>query len=429
MSHPPELISNKEMSGLNNELTSDNNKMDTMEFVENLPKSRLGTSPRRSSPLRRQANSAASSPQRNLPHSDSDDKGHPTTLVPQPMLSPRKNSFLQQALSPRKSPRPERFKAGHEADPKMSPLRDSKEPLREENNGLVSGGSISKKDTTATGNREDTAVIDSEKTKKRTLKTGGLELEGDQGSNHSTSDSLPHKKKRTKSMSKESSAGRATQNGESDVSDAELEAEKSDKKSGKNKNGPLDYIPQDIRFDPKSLENKPKGLVDALSPFFSPGLKRTSRTAMNSLLKPETRSEEKEPSKKVRLSVDEKELQHREDNSVITDRKRHASSGQQQVKSLYDGLSHLYTDCDSRLRSVPMTNYSEKQGQVASSAAGVSGEQKAGQSPERIASPHRMSDSEMKEKAESNLKKLKEKGNSKDRINISMFFFVVDYCF
>ena len=399
------------MSGLNNELTSDNNKMETMDFVEHFPQSRLGTSPRRSSPLRRQANSAASSPQRKLPHSDSDEKGHPTT--PGPMLSPKKNSFLQQALSPRKSPRPDRFKTGHETDPKMSPLRDSKESLREENGGFVGSGSVSKKDTTAAGNREDNAVIDSEKTKKRTLKTGGLELEGDQGSNHSAADSLPRKKKRTKSMSKESSC-KATQNGDSDVSDAELEADKSDKKSGKTKNGPLDYIPQDIRFDPKSLENKPKGLVDALSNFFTPGLKRTSRTAMNSLLKPETRADEKEPSKKVRLSVDEKELQHREDNSITTDRKRHASSGQQQVKSLYDGLSHLYTDCDSRLRSVPMTNYSEKQGQVAS-ASGASGEQKAGQSPERIASPHRMSDSELKEKAESNLKKLKEKGNSKNR--------------
>ena len=29
------------------------------------------------------------------------------------------------------------------------------------------------------------------------------------------------------------------------------------------------------------------------------------------------------------------------------DRKRHTSSGQQ-LRSLYDGLSHLYTDCDSR---------------------------------------------------------------------------------
>jgi hypothetical protein len=204
----------------------------------------------------------------------------------------------------------------------------------------------------------------------------------------------------------------------------------------------LDHIiPTDIRFDPKSLENKPKGLVDALSNFFTPGLKRTSRTAMNSLLKPEIRPAETasskssscdgvvttaENTKKVRLSVEEKEP--REIGSAAADsgggdaaeRKRHASAGQQQVKSLYDGLSHLYSDCDSRLRSVPTTNYSEKSrtaagGEAAgTSAAAVSGcgigvggataaadSLKAGKSPERISSPHRMSDSELKEKEKS----------------------------
>merc|ERR1711884_605881 len=46
-------------------------------------------------------------------------------------------------------------------------------------------------------------------------------------------------------------------------------------------------IPEDIRFDPaKSLENKPKGLVDSLTKYFTPGAKRTSRTALNSLIKP-----------------------------------------------------------------------------------------------------------------------------------------------
>merc|ERR1712079_491322 len=46
-------------------------------------------------------------------------------------------------------------------------------------------------------------------------------------------------------------------------------------------------IPDAIRFDPaKSLENKPKGLVDSLTKYFTPGAKRTSRTALNSLIKP-----------------------------------------------------------------------------------------------------------------------------------------------
>merc|ERR1712106_1163209 len=141
----------------------------------------------------------------------------------------------------------------------------------------------------------------------------------------------------------------------------------------------LENIPNDIRFEPKNLVIKPKGLVDALSNFFTPGLKRTSRTAMNSLLKPESaQSEEKldpksilassdpdkEEVKKVRLSVEEKDICKKDDNETKEDRKRHASSGQQQVKSLYDGLSHLYSDCDSRLRSVTNQNYSDKQRQT-----------------------------------------------------------------
>ena len=208
-------------------------------------------------------------------------------------------------------------------------------------------------------------------------------------------DQQPKKKKKIKS-SKETPT--KNQDEESEAS----EDEKSTKKSPKN-NGPLDHIPQDIRFDPKNLENKPKGLVDALSNFFTPGLKRTSRTAMNSLLKPEAKAHDptlNDPPKKVRLSVDEKELSNKDDG-VMHDRKRHASAGQQQVKSLYDGLSHLYSDCDSRLRSVPMTNYDQTG--------------KSSQSPERIASPHRMSDTELKQKESGgSIKKIKDKGNSKN---------------
>ena len=219
---------------------------------------------------------------------------------------------------------------------------------------------------------------------------------------------------------------------------------------------PLDDIPTDIRFDPKNLEHKPKGLVDALSNFFTPGLKRTSRTAMSSLLKPEKSeisqqhqkaetpavdksttengeksqsSEAKKPTgpepadtvvdpkqpapppppataepttadgvKKVRISFDASEEGDAKSTSVDgteSDRKRHASAGQQQVKSLYDGLSHLYTDCDSRLRSVPMTNYAEK---MRGDGTGTPEGHKGLKSPPRIASPHRMSDSELKEK-------------------------------
>ena len=180
----------------------------------------------------------------------------------------------------------------------------------------------------------------------------------------------------------------------------------------------LQHIPDDIRYNPQSLENKPKGLVDALSNFFTPGLKRTSRTALNSLLKPESKTCDKdsprpEEPKKVRLSVEENEHKDEERKEGEHERKRHASAGQQQVKSLYDGLSHLYSDCDSRLRSVPMTNYNEK-GRGENS--GPIDPTKAGKSPERISSPHRMSDTELKELEKTGVEKKgggKEKGNSK----------------
>ena len=92
---------------------------------------------------------------------------------------------------------------------------------------------------------------------------------------------------------------------------------------------------------------------------------------MNSLIKPEhsiikndakSTEQSKEEVKKVRLSVEEKEESSKKDDSIKPEeRKRHASSGQQQVKSLYDGLSHLYNDCDSRLRSAPKDQKDQKE--------------------------------------------------------------------
>ena len=60
-------------------------------------------------------------------------------------------------------------------------------------------------------------------------------------------------------------------------------------------------IPEAMRFDPaKSLENKPKGLVDSLTKYFTPGHKRTSRTALNSLIKPAVELQTPSPTNKRR---------------------------------------------------------------------------------------------------------------------------------
>ena len=197
--------------------------------------------------------------------------------------------------------------------------------------------------------------------------------------------------------------------------------------SDKNTKSALENIPSDMRFEPKNLLVKPKGLVDALSNFFTPGLKRTSRTAMNSLIKPESQSIAKtdgkvpDDVKKVRLSVDEKEESSKSGDSKSEERKRHASAGQQQVKSLYDGLSHLYNDCDSRLRSAPKDQKDPKE---TSDKREKSSEDKdvdsAKATEEKAGSPLRMSDSERKEKEEDKKEdpktedEDKAKGTSKD---------------
>jgi len=203
-------------------------------------------------------------------------------------------------------------------------------------------------------------------------------------------------------------------------------------------------IPEEVRFDPNSLENKPKGLVDSLSKYFTPGVKRTSRTALNSLLKPSTSprrasdadaaSKKKEASRPKRRkscqdfakvsSEDESARKSQSDSegpngdvkaaasnpaavpTASSGRKRHTSSGQSQVRSLYDGLSHLYTDCDSRLRHIPPANYAQKRRKAGEegvadsdgSAGRVRSPDQLARSPQpaRIASPHRMSDSELK---------------------------------
>ena len=179
-----------------------------------------------------------------------------------------------------------------------------------------------------------------------------------------------------------------------------------------------------------SKVNKPKGLVDSLSKYFTPGGRRavTSRTALSSLIgsasSPTRRSadsaiamihaanangsdtlgvkrkrgtaaaflsgssdgEDMNDSKECLTIAAKKSKRNKSLDSAshgsntlailkkstagtssahsdsetgtggLHDRKRHTSGGGQ-LRSLYDGLSHLYTDCDSRLRHIPSTNY------------------------------------------------------------------------
>merc|ERR1719361_2329004 len=156
---------------------------------------------------------------------------------------------------------------------------------------------------------------------------------------------------------------------------------------------------------------------------------------MNSLIKPESQSIGKtdgklgDEVKKVRLSVDEKEDSSKKEDFRSEDRKRHASAGQQQVKSLYDGLSHLYNDCDSRLRSAPKDQKDQKE---TSDKREKSSDDKDNDSAkaieEKAGSPLRMSDSERKEKEEDKKEdpktedEDKAKGTRKDkkRVNASL---------
>ena len=213
---------------------------------------------------------------------------------------------------------------------------------------------------------------------------------------------------------------------ESDASGSETEVAKNGEDPPKTGKSALENIPNDFRFDPKNLANKPKGLVDALSSFFTPGLKRTSRTAMNSLLKPETVPKESplatskvEEGKKVRLSVEEKEVSKKEgavDEAKADERKRHASAGQQQVKSLYDGLSHLYAGCDSRLRSAP--NSEKAAGGKAEEKEDEEEEEEKGEGEKEnkgTLSPSRLTDGESKEKEDPKKEGDKEKPDEGDK--------------
>ena len=251
-------------------------------------------------------------------------------------------------------------------------------------------------------------------------------------------DSVPSSAKKRKKGEKKAKS-KAVVDTESDASGSETEklakgGETKVETLG-SKNNALDNIPNDFRFDPKNLANKPKGLVDALSSFFTPGLKRTSRTAMNSLLKPETVPKESplaassavtdssgaakvDEVKKVRLSVDEKETASKKDvneEAKNEERKRHASAGQQQVKSLYDGLSHLYADCDSRLRSAPNSEKGgsgkgeEKEDEEEEEEKGEEKENKG------TSSPNRLSDGESKEKEDPKKEGDKEKPEEGDK--------------
>ena len=184
-------------------------------------------------------------------------------------------------------------------------------------------------------------------------------------------------------------------------------------------------------FRPSDLKVKPKGLVDALSNFFTPGLKRTSRTAMNSLVKPETMKHEegKDSSKKVRLSVEEKEESARKDDSKVDqERKRHASAGQSQVKQLFDGLSHLYNDCDSRLRSAPkdaskegskeVSEKGEDEGETKDSAQEDQSADKKAKSPLRVSDIERPEkDEEKKPDSKQTEEEDKSKGSSKNLLD------------
>ena len=192
-----------------------------------------------------------------------------------------------------------------------------------------------------------------------------------------------------------------------------------------------------------SKVSKPKGLVDSLSKYFTPGGRRavTSRTALSSLIgsasSPTRRSADSaiamihaananssdilgikrkrgstaflsgssdgEDSQDMKGCLNKAAKKSKRNKSLdsashgpntlvnlkksvagtssahsdsetgtggLHDRKRHTSSGGGgQLRSLYDGLSHLYTDCDSRLRHIPSTNYApEKRRKLASEA-------------------------------------------------------------
>ena len=124
---------------------------------------------------------------------------------------------------------------------------------------------------------------------------------------------------------------------------------------------------EESTFEPFQTLNKPRGLIDGLTRFFTPSDKRKSRVSLSSnaaFIKIKSPKKSKVQTKNHSQSRQAASRLIRKSKILQVNRKRRKSDegppGSGQLKGLFDGLSHIFTAQGERKRSLPVYSNSRK---------------------------------------------------------------------
>lgn len=124
---------------------------------------------------------------------------------------------------------------------------------------------------------------------------------------------------------------------------------------------------EESTFEPFLTLDKPRGLIDGLSRFFTPSDKRKSRVSLSSsaaFVKIKTPKKSKAQTKNHSQSRQAASKLIRKSKILQVNRKRRKRvdepPGSAQLKGLFDGLSHIFTAQGERKRTLPVYSSSRK---------------------------------------------------------------------
>ena len=136
---------------------------------------------------------------------------------------------------------------------------------------------------------------------------------------------------------------------------------------------------EESTFEPFLTLNKPRGLIDGLSKFFTPSDKRKSRVSLSSsaaFFKIVTPKKSKAQTKNHSQSRQAASRLIRKSKILQVNRKRrkrvYEPPGSGQLKGLFDGLSHIFTAQGERKRTLPVYNNSRKRKKPETETGGLS---------------------------------------------------------
>ena len=159
----------------------------------------------------------------------------------------------------------------------------------------------------------------------------------------------PGRKKLGGQSSDDSSGKKLMQNGDSRLSSSDSDSD------------------EESTFEPFLTLNKPRGLIDGLTRFFTPSDKRKSRVSLSSnaaFIKIKSPKKSKVQTKTHSQSRQAASRLIRKSKILQVNRKRRKSvdgpPGSGQLKGLFDGLSHIFTAQGERKRSLPVYSNSRK---------------------------------------------------------------------